>query len=66
MQIELFGQPKQTYELFDSMRYRVVLRADKTAEDAEKSNQHLIKSLCPHLQYRKASSGKTKVYRINK
>lgn len=66
MQATLFEPTKETYELFDSMRYRIVLRRAMTADDSERSNQHFIKSLCPHLYFRKASEAKTTVYRINK
>lgn len=66
MQAELFGELRETYELFDSMRYHVIRRAERTAAEANESNEHFIKSLCPHLQYRKANETKTRIYRINK
>jgi hypothetical protein len=66
MQSELFGEIKEVYELYDAMRYRVILRAEKTANEAEASNQHFIKSLCPHLYYRKASEAKTRVYTVKR
>lgn len=66
MQANLFGEIKETYELFDSMRYHVIVQAERTAAEAQKSNEHFIRSLCPHLQYRKASEAKTRIYRINK
>lgn len=39
---------------------------DLCMEVAEKALRDLIKSLCPHLYYRKASEAKTRVYRISK
>lgn len=63
MQNNLFAETKETYELFDSIRYRVILRFELTADEAERSNVYFIESLCPHLAFRKA---KSKVYRISK
>lgn len=52
----LFDSELEVYELFDSMRYRVLKERTMTAEQAKESNEFFKKGLCPHLQYRKKQS----------
>jgi hypothetical protein len=60
----LFDGQLETYELFDAQRLRVILKRESTAEEADQSNRHFIKSLCPHLQFRRASESSGRVYKI--
>lgn len=62
----LFDGQLETYELFDAQRFRIILKRESTAEEADQSNQHFIKSLCPHLQFRRASESKVRSYTVKK
>lgn len=48
----IFDNQTKNYELFDASRYRVIFWQTMSAEEAEKTNAHFVRSLCPHLQFR--------------
>ncbi|MGC2239152.1 MAG: hypothetical protein WA584_23555 [Pyrinomonadaceae bacterium] len=66
MQSDLCGSEKFSFQLFDSKRYRVVLRREMTDEEMKRSNRHFISSRCPNLQWIKENQSAVRRYKISR